>query len=74
MNAKLARRIAEIRACENILELHVVALDDCGNRALVLLVPRTFGGVSTGADWQQPDAPFLMLIDSAALLDKHALH
>jgi len=74
MNAQLARRIAALRACENIADIHIVALDDGGNRALVRLVPKIREDALTGADWQQPDEPFLMLIDSAALLDEHALH
>jgi hypothetical protein len=74
MTPELARRIAELRACENIRELRVVVLDERENRALVLLVPRSCAAVSTGAEWQQPTEPFLMVIDSATLLDKHPLH
>ena len=74
MTAELARRIAEVRACDNIRELQVVAVDEFSNRALVLLVPRISGDASAEVDWQQPAEPFLMLIDSAALLNEHALH
>lgn len=74
MNAMLARRIAELRSCENIAELHVVALDDRENRALVLIVPRACAGVSTDSGWEQPSQPAMMLIDAAALLGEHALH
>jgi hypothetical protein len=74
MTAELARRIAEIRSCAKIEELRIVALDDRGSRALVMLVPRTCAGVSTEGDWQQSDEPFFMMIDPAALVRDHALH
>lgn len=74
MTPELARRISELRACENIAELRVLALDERENWALVLLVPEACADVSTDAGWKQPDQPFMMLIDSAALMGEHALH
>jgi hypothetical protein len=73
MTAELARRLAELRACENVRELHVVTLDHCGYRALVLLVPQSEDS-SSGGGWAQPSEPFLMLIDSAELPARYPLH
>jgi hypothetical protein len=74
MNARLAIRIAEIRACANVAELCIVAVDECENRAVVLLVPRACSGASTDSGWEQPGQPVMMLIDAAVLLGGHALH
>lgn len=74
MSLNLAHRIAELRACENVAELHVVALDDRENRALVLIVPRACAGASVDSGWEQPSRPFMMMIDSTSLIDEHGLH
>jgi hypothetical protein len=74
MTPELARRLAELRACDNIAEIHVVTFDERQNRALVLIVPRACSGASTDSGWHQPTQPFMMLIDSAAVLDEHPLH
>ena len=54
MTPELARRIAELRACDNIAEIHVVTFDERQNRALVLIVPRACSGASTDSGWHQP--------------------
>jgi hypothetical protein len=74
MSPKLANRIDELRRCRNVRDLRVIVLDRRGHRALVLVSPRPCEEGSTGADWEQTDEPFLMLIDSAVLLDAHGLH
>lgn len=74
MTSELARRISELRACENIAELHVVTLDEGENRALVLIVPRVCADASTDGGWEQPNRPLMMLVDSAALLNEDTLH
>jgi hypothetical protein len=73
LTPQLARRIAELRGCDNISELHIVGLYDSGARALVRIVPRPCGDASSDAQWQRPAQPFLLLIDPAAL-SEHALH
>lgn len=73
MTVALAMRIAELRACENVRALHIVTLDGHGGRALVLLVPHAEDKID-GGGWEQPREPFLMLIDSKAMHNGHALH
>jgi hypothetical protein len=38
MTEALAKRLAEIRACDNIESAHVIAIDESGAAAIVLLV------------------------------------
>jgi hypothetical protein len=75
LTPQLARRIAELRACDNISALEIVWLDVTRSRALVRLVPRVCDDVETEAEWLQPAEPFLMVVDVQALVsDDHALH
>lgn len=74
MTSELAQRIAELRACDNVAELHIVALDEREHRALVCLVPKVSADASTDADWVLPSRPFMMLIDPIALKGEHASH
>lgn len=56
MTPELARRISELRACENFDEVRVVTLDERENRALVLIVPRACPGALTDSGWEATDS------------------
>lgn len=74
LTPRLTQRLEELRRCSNIRELYVISVDQFGNRAVVLLVPGIREDSLTDSDWQQPSQPFMMLIDSAALLSERSLH
>lgn len=62
MTPALAQRISELRACDNVGEVRIVAMDGGGARALVLLLP-------LDAD---DDSGELLLVDPALCRDQIA--